>query len=70
MNNDFMNKEKKFILSLGGVTKVAAHCGVTKGAVSLWHVNQKIPKGWLKYFEEKFPEEYKKAYESDLDKAD
>ena len=57
-----MNKEKKFILSLGGVTKVAALCGLSKAAVSLWHVNQKIPRGWLKYFEEKFPEEYKKAF--------
>ena len=57
-----MNKEKKFIWSLGGVTKVAALCGVTKGAVSLWHVNQKIPKEWLKYFEEKFQEKNKKAF--------
>ncbi|HFC8542693.1 TPA: Cro/CI family transcriptional regulator [Neisseria weaveri] len=50
----------KFINLIGGVTKVAELCGITKGAVSQWKKNG-IPKAQMNFLKTKFPREWKKA---------
>ncbi|PIT26685.1 Cro/CI family transcriptional regulator [Snodgrassella alvi] len=41
-------KDNEFIDALGGVTKVAKICGITRGAVSQWR-QRGIPKAQLNY---------------------
>ncbi|WP_180295894.1 Cro/CI family transcriptional regulator [Snodgrassella alvi] len=43
-----INKDSEFIDALGGVSKVAKICGITKGAVSQWR-KKGIPKAQLNY---------------------
>ncbi|XQA72093.1 hypothetical protein ACM9XA_11380 [Xanthomonas sacchari] len=43
--------------ALGGSVAVSKLCGVTHPAVSQWK-RSGIPKGWLMFFREKFPEHF------------
>lgn len=48
----------KIIDDLGGTAAVARECEITDGAVSQWRSNNFIPKPWLKYLRERFPEKF------------
>lgn len=54
-------KHIEFINELGGVVKVAAICGITKGAVSQWRKNG-IPNAQRNFLKTKFPNEYRKVW--------
>ena len=42
---------------LGGPSEVARECdGITPSAVSQWISNDNIPKGWLNFLKERYPE--------------
>lgn len=54
-------KHIEFINLLGGTSKVANLCGISKGAVSQWKKNG-IPLAQCNYLKTKFPKEYKKIF--------
>ena len=61
-----MNKKHiEFIQRLGGATKVAVICEVTRGAVSQWKVRG-IPKAQLNFLKTKFPKDYSDIYQTNL----
>ena len=55
-------KSKKIINALGGTSKVAMFCGVSKGAVSQWKTRG-IPNAHLNFLNTKFKKELKPIYE-------
>lgn len=58
-----MDLINEFINKLGGVSKVAEICCVTKGAVSQWKKNNKIPNAQFNFLKTKFPKIYKEVFE-------
>lgn len=50
-----MNVEK-FIEALGGRAVVIAETGLSKGRISQWCINNTMPRPWVKFFREKYPE--------------
>lgn len=54
-------KDELFIESIGGVTKVAKLCGITRGAVSQWK-NNGIPKAQLNFLKTLYAKEYMAIY--------
>ncbi|MGE9659257.1 Cro/CI family transcriptional regulator [Snodgrassella alvi] len=54
-------KDVKFIIALGGVSRVAKICGITRGAVSQWKKNG-IPKAQFNYLKTLHSKEYKNLY--------
>lgn len=57
-------KHIEFIKCLGGVSKVANACEITKGAVSQWK-QKGIPKAQLNFLRMKFPKEYSSVYQQE-----
>ena len=49
-----MNVEK-FILDIGGRKFLIELTGLSKGRISQWVIENRIPRAWIKYFIEKFP---------------
>lgn len=54
-------KHVEFIELLGGTSKVASLCGISKGAVSQWK-KKGIPLAQNNYLKTKFPKEYRKIF--------
>ena len=54
-------KDKKFLMTIGGVTKVAKLCGITRGAVSQWKKNGS-PKAQLNFLKTLYTKEYTAIY--------
>lgn len=50
-----------FIDLLGGISRVAKDCNITRGAVWQWKKNG-IPKSQMNYLKTKYPSEYQKIY--------
>lgn len=46
---------KKIIAEVGGRKAVMEMTGLTKGRISQWVNDNKIPAPWLKFFQAKFP---------------
>lgn len=51
-----MNVEN-FILEIGGRKLLIELTGLSKGRISQWVIENRIPRAWIKYFIEKFPNE-------------
>lgn len=47
---------EKFITEIGGRAAVIAETGLTKGRISQWCLTKSLPRPWIKYFREKYPE--------------
>lgn len=46
---------EQFIAEIGGRSVVIDETGLTKGRISQWCQEQRIPKPWIKFFREKYP---------------
>ena len=47
---------EKFIEEIGGRAIVIAETGLSKGRISQWCCERRIPKPWIKFFREKYPD--------------
>lgn len=47
---------ENFIEEIGGRAVVIDETGLTKGRISQWVTERRIPKPWIKFLREKYPE--------------
>lgn len=47
---------EKFITEIGGRQAVIAETGLTKGRISQWCMTNRLPRPWVMYFTEKYPD--------------